>query len=683
MKAIFWKEIRENVKWAAIGFVAFSLGLALAWAGVSDSNNYEGFISILSSSILMVTTLCGCGFGAALGFLQILPEQRRDRWAFLVHRPVPWQVIFRGKVMAGLCLYFAATLIPWVFLCYWASIPGHVAGPFDWRMSLAGLADILSGTAFYFAGMITSLRQARWFGSKAFALTGAIWALLASQDSAHFWAACAWIAVMDAALVVSARENFLRNGVYTSQRLFARVLLIAVFILGLCLVFEGTARFSQGMVYNGYTYGNAVSYGISKEGEPLKFYSKGGQLVRVEDIDGNDLHVSRELLPGYENGLPRAGTMGITDHRPSEGEYRGISRYMDECYQLPGTRWFYFHAGRRFEAYDHDTRKLTGYLAPDGYHAVSDGVPASTFPDEFQRNWPGYYFSYIAIFGTRVYLIDYNSLTVHQLAEAENPSDLRGAAWLSTEERYAAPLANSFVAAGLKDGITLFKSSDGSQQCHVAYDSPYADDKNASISAAITPDKLHFIIWYDPGFDMALAVGHQLPSYFYRYSIDGTLEKKWVLPPLFESVGKPPWTLHLWAVGQATGRQLYDAGLLWVKKQSGDPQAAYLWEYRFVRNWGFEMWDWVVAALTGFVCAIAAVVRCKSYRLRAGEIAGWAVFAFLGGIAGLLVLLAVKEWPARVACPNCAQKRMVNTDTCEHCSEPWKKPQPDGTEIFA
>jgi hypothetical protein len=45
-------------------------------------------------------------------------------------------------------------------------------------------------------------------------------------------------------------------------------------------------------------------------------------------------------------------------------------------------------------------------------------------------------------------------------------------------------------------------------------------------------------------------------------------------------------------------------------------------------------------------------------------------------------MLALQEWPARVACPRCRRPRVVNRDTCEHCGAPHASPTPDGTEIF-
>ncbi|HWB58998.1 MAG TPA: hypothetical protein VG733_05880 [Chthoniobacteraceae bacterium] len=685
MKTIFWKEVRENLKWAAIAFAALSLALAVGWSSVSDPNSNESYLSVLSSAVVMATTLCSAAFGAALGFLQILPEQRRDRWAFLVHRPVPWTTIFWGKVAAGLSLYFTAMLIPWLFLCWWASLPGHVAAPFDWRMSLSGLADILSGCAFYFAGMITSLRQARWLGSKAFALLGAIWTMGAATGAVHFWGACGWIACMTALLALSARGNFMRNGVYTSQPAVARWSLIVVFLLGLCMLFAGTAEFSEHITDGGYQYGNRVEYAVSKEGNPIKAYSDGGRITRVDDADGHDLQIKPEILANYFNNAPRVQNLtrpGTSMYQPMYGNY---DSYIATASEGQGTIWFYFRASRQLQAYDHDTRRLTGYLAPDGYHATADGVPASTFPSEFQEgNYGFYYFEPVTIFGSKVYLTDFAALKVQLLADAGNEADLKGAALLSADAYYGAPVADGFVAVGLKDGITFFKGADGSRQCVVPYEEPYVKESAtwSLIRVAMTPDKQHFLVWYQIPPEKIFEVGFK-PGYFYRYSIDGALEKKWTLPPLFQAGRPPSWTEHLWAIGSSMASQLYFAGDAWLGKQMGDPRQAFVWNNDIVRNWGYLQLNWLVSMITGIVCAVAAVARGRAYRLSVAEVGCWTVVVLLCGIAGLAVFIAIKEWPARVNCASCSQKRTVELDSCEHCGAGWKKPEPDGTEIFA
>jgi hypothetical protein len=58
------------------------------------------------------------------------------------------------------------------------------------------------------------------------------------------------------------------------------------------------------------------------------------------------------------------------------------------------------------------------------------------------------------------------------------------------------------------------------------------------------------------------------------------------------------------------------------------------------------------------------------------------VCGLLFGPLGLLLMLALEEWPARIACPACQQPRRVDRDRCEHCGAPHALPAPDGTEIF-
>jgi hypothetical protein len=61
---------------------------------------------------------------------------------------------------------------------------------------------------------------------------------------------------------------------------------------------------------------------------------------------------------------------------------------------------------------------------------------------------------------------------------------------------------------------------------------------------------------------------------------------------------------------------------------------------------------------------------------------GWSLFGLLWGPAGLLLMLSLYEWPARVACPQCHKLRVVTRDTCEHCGAAHAVPPGDGTEVI-
>jgi hypothetical protein len=84
------------------------------------------------------------------------------------------------------------------------------------------------------------------------------------------------------------------------------------------------------------------------------------------------------------------------------------------------------------------------------------------------------------------------------------------------------------------------------------------------------------------------------------------------------------------------------------------------------------------AAVSGLVCFLLA----RRFAFSRMWCLGWLLAGFLGGATALLLMLALHEWPARIACPKCRQPRVVTRDTCEHCGALHAAPVPDGTEIF-
>src|ERR1017187_1556616 len=118
---------------------------------------------LLAHSLLIENTFfCGL-FGAALGWLQSRNQAHRDLWAFLIHRPVTRTEIFLGKTIAGLCLYAFGAGLPLAILVAVVRVPGQVAAPFEWAMVLPLVSVFLMGLAWYYAGLLTGLRQARWY----------------------------------------------------------------------------------------------------------------------------------------------------------------------------------------------------------------------------------------------------------------------------------------------------------------------------------------------------------------------------------------------------------------------------------------------------------------------------------------------------------------------------------------
>lgn len=152
MSTLIWKELRENLKWAILAMLV--LGGAKLYAlhhtryGQLDTQFYNG-MTLAKDSFLTVTTF-GCAIiGFLLGLIQIVPELPRDRWAALLHRPMPRSRILGGKILAGLLLYMIAVVPPFLFCVWQAATPGHFPSPFVPALALPGIADLCAGLVYY------------------------------------------------------------------------------------------------------------------------------------------------------------------------------------------------------------------------------------------------------------------------------------------------------------------------------------------------------------------------------------------------------------------------------------------------------------------------------------------------------------------------------------------------------
>lgn len=684
MKPIFWKEIRENLKWAVLGLIVFSLALSMAWKALynpNSSSQHPTYESVAADTITMITTLIPSILGAALGFLQILPEQRRDRWAFLVHRPVEQGAIFAGKAAAGLALYFAATLPPWLCICWWASVPGHVPAPFEWGMGFGGLMDILCGVIFYFGGMVTALRQGRWIGSKAIAILGAMWFSHAESDmTAYLWTACIWNAFGILLMASAARGNFVRNGIYSSQGWFARLALLLVFSVGTGAIVEKTADVARALTPSASQEERAYQdYRVTKEGDIVNVVQKSGEDPKILDSNGKEIPLSRDQRLRYSRELRQPWRFRLKPYDEIPVGYRSHNDYFAQGSEIDGTHWYYSYKKRLLEGYDGDSREIIGWMDLNGYHEAGESeTSASAFPPGLPVNAIQGEFPNCFVFGNKLYYADYIGLKVYSVMETASSSDFQ-AVEILWDENYYAPAEKVSIAVGLKDGITVYNATGGTPVCHLPYEH---DPAKYEISITATPVSRRIIVQYSPKFDDQVASGYTLPEYYYRYAPDGKPEKQWVLPYVGSHRETRPPMAYAWEVLTPTWHNIYRLATAWIGGKMGINESALDWN-DILHWWSVTRVEWLIAFLAGIPCAIVAVIKARPYQLRTGETIFWAVFVLLGGVTGLLVFLALKEWPARIPCPVCKNPRMVDHDECEHCHAGWQPPQHDGTEILA
>jgi hypothetical protein len=86
--------------------------------------------------------------------------------------------------------------------------------------------------------------------------------------------------------------------------------------------------------------------------------------------------------------------------------------------------------------------------------------------------------------------------------------------------------------------------------------------------------------------------------------------------------------------------------------------------------------------LSAVACGLVCFLLPRHSAFSRARRMGWTLCGLAWGPTGLLLMLALVEWPARIACPKCRKPRVVTRDRCEHCGAPHALPAPDGTEIF-
>ena len=301
MKALIQKELRENLKLAVLGLIIYSAFLALNihtyshWmkfvaAGGQGQKEVEMMQPLISGGFWGLSGILCATFGAVLGWFQIYNERSRDLWTFLVHRPVTRTQVFFGKILAGLVLYILVAGLPLTGYLIWALAPGHVAAPFEWAMLRPVAVLSISGMVYYFAGMLTGLRQARWYASRALGLgTAAVVSLAVIYSTPHFWQALAAILIGSGILAAAVWGGFHSSGYYRGQPAPGRLALVAALVPGcalisffaICLLFQSLVRAPEPL----FPY-----YRMNKDGTIYKITPrKEGWDPEIADLEGKPL----------------------------------------------------------------------------------------------------------------------------------------------------------------------------------------------------------------------------------------------------------------------------------------------------------------------------------------------------------------------------------------------------------
>ena len=658
MKTLVFKEIRENVKLAVLGLIIYTLVLLVLYRDyVASPTNMS---QPLADSSLVFGTAWFCGiFGAVLGWLQVHNERRPDLWAFLIHRPMTRSGIFLAKVMAGLGLYALVVGLPLLGFIVWARLPGHVAAPFEPAMLWPVAMYVLGGVLYYFAGMLSDLRQVRWYGSRVLGLGAAIVVSPLLAMSPELWQALVLILLGAAVLTTAVWGGFQRDGHYHGQPVLGRAALTVALMPGCLIVAVIATLLFRNFLPRDEVLRRSSNYCVTTNGVIFKVSDDGMGQQTIVDLEGKPLKDEKtgNLI---DAAAFNRRTAAATSFDVETGDDRSHQNWMLNDFLLvrawrndPDTLWYYWRRYGRLVGYDVTTRRCIGSLGPKGFAA--DLVGARDRFDE--TDGPA---------GTRTLRTATALFQVDTVQRAANSlfTTTEDDPILATGEVANGDYGWQYTIVATKRFVYLL-TAEGKPVWKVPYEP--ADPKSTRLLLYCLEPRDQFALWVAPG---GQAAGGARERHFGRVmwvARDQGVMRSTDLPALpaphrglmleekLVSLVMPPALLAALPVLHVG---------LWA---NGVPREVLLL-------------SWASSIL---VCLPVGLWLGWRYRFSFATQAGWAVFLLLFGVPGLLAFLSVQEWPAREACPNCKKLRVVDRTQCEHCGADFAPPEKTGTEVFA
>lgn len=683
MKSLIWKEWRENLKWAGLPALLLLLPMVLLGGPNEPMPGPSGaFLFYLIAS----------AFGAALGFVQVYFESRGDQRALLLHRPLGRSRIFLGKVIAGVGIYLLAMAIPFVCVEVWMATPGNMAAPYHWRTALPWLADLLAGVVYYFVGMLTAQREARWYGSRCLGLAAALLVTALVWTLPEFWQALVVIAALGTPVGVAAWGSFLAGGAYAPQPRLAKAALAVTLLTGLLVVsFVGKLMIGKA-VDSGMSFG----YTLDRQGRVLivPWKTGVGPTGSVTDLEGRvppDLEgkrVDRNLIEEIE--APLAG-MDWPMHRSYRNPGRFYLRYFNAS--TPSSEvWFYAPDQGRLLGYDEDFHQFIGSFGPLGFAPAGQksGDKFQGEPRYPTRLWEAFPPEFLTFPGG-VYTVDFSRRTIRTLFTPAAGETVAWARWWKDRRE-----KRSLAVVSTDQSVHLLTEA-GSP----VVSAPRAYDRERyglrSVGRLENPER--YVVWYGPSRWLEPEERKAMPHHLLEYDAAGRELARRTVPSAPEPV-EPSYAQALFglatpltefAVFVGTTRYLFSearstGGMeTWVLLELLDE-----WTWYFIPGGG-RLVPTRSGLLAGFtaltllaaaVCALVCFLLARRYAFSRARCVGWALGGFLFGWVGLLLMVALQEWPARVRCPSCGRPRRVDRDRCEHCGAAHASPALDGTEVF-
>jgi ABC-type transport system involved in multi-copper enzyme maturation permease subunit len=658
MRTLLYKEVRETFRLAlaggllltgVLGFARHSYSVQLQGLILGSSHASGHMQPLLGEEILLFLPLFCAIFGTLLGALQGWREHRQGLWEFLVHRPVSPARLFMGKTIAGLSCYTVAAGVPLVLYAGWVITPGHVPAPFEPQMLLPILGSFLLGICCYFAGMLTIIRQARWYASKLVPLGAAFVVFGLSIFMPEFWQAVLVVLLGTLLFATATFGSFRSHG--QSDKPCGLPSCATALILGI----------GWGLValFAGLVLGDFISrfnerpwsyYLVSKSGGVFKVTREPGHLITVHNPEGqpaeNPFTGKHLTFKDLEQSVA-SSTRGYIGDRSSTWDKPWWFRLSVDYVQdkiTANTSWSFQNSRGRFLGYEVATGKFAGSLGPEGYAPTPEGSGA-----RFRLDGAGFLSD-----SNVLYKVDVERRSVTPVVKiADGPILALSAIYDRDVERQTMMLTLQTVYILDKDGQILATTP---------YQ-PGLPEYPTAIVYRLEP-RGRFAVWFEPDSATNLLRNFELPIHLHW--INGQPEKAPVQLPVLNQ-GPEPISGERLGMALVTP-PLFLEPLRWMAADAS-----------------FSRWPGPLVACSVAVTTVSflfGVWWMKRYQLPRRTQVTWGLFLIAGGLPALLACLTARQWPARVVCQSCGNVRSTDQTQCAKCGSGFSPAVRQGTEIF-
>jgi ABC-type transport system involved in multi-copper enzyme maturation permease subunit len=196
--ALVRKEVREIRAFAALALMLYLVYLSnLTGTGgpllkvlvgfVPGMNVTPAEIPFVEDNFHSMLFFIGAVLAITLGFRQSAWEPSQGTVQYLLHLPLSRRTIVLTKLLTGIGVVLACTVLPILIYATWAALPRTHPGPFEWMMTGDAFRIWVILPLVYLGAFASGIRPARWFGSRLLPLAAVGIPAMFSYVMPHWW----------------------------------------------------------------------------------------------------------------------------------------------------------------------------------------------------------------------------------------------------------------------------------------------------------------------------------------------------------------------------------------------------------------------------------------------------------------------------------------------------------------